>query len=731
MTPVATLGIDLETFSSNDIKYGVYKYVDAPDFEILLCGFAFDDEPVEVLDLTKTGGQFPQWFIDALYDDRILKTAFNANFEMTCFKKYFPDMPTECWECSSILALYNSLPTGLANVAQILKLGEDKQKDARGKALINYFSKPCKPSLINGGGARNYPKDAPDKWATYIEYNRQDVVVERAIRHKLLRYKPSETEHKYWLLDQGINGNGARINQTLVNNAISMSSEYKARLTEEARRLTGLPNPNSVIQLKGWVEKRLKRPLRGLAKQDIADLLATPLDETTARVLRIRQLLGKTSVQKYKAMQEAVTSDGRVHGMFQFYGAMRTGRWAGRIVQLHNLPRNNMESEELDSARNLVLANDLDGLELCFENVPDTLSQLVRTAIIPADGSRFLVQDFSAIEARVISWLSHEEWRREVFAKNGDIYCASASSMFKVPVEKHGINGHLRAKGKIAELALGYQGSIGALKAMGADRMGLKDDELQDIVKKWRASSPHIPQLWANVEACAFNAVLQLRGAKNGYRPWTLDADPKLAVVVERLSHVRPETIGRYKDLIHNAGLDDKRNLITEALANRRRVAQLNMGFKEEHPRPWFLPGSPNIGFQCRDDRLLVKLPSGRLLIYLHPLIERNRFDRDALTYEGLEQTTRKWGRLETYGGKLVENITQACARDSLAAAMLRLKEAGYKILMHVHDEVIMERPEEEGSLEEVKRLMCMNEPWEWGLIKNSDGFEGYYYMKD
>lgn len=731
MSPEATLGIDLETFSSNDIKWGVYKYVDAPDFEILLCGFAFDDEPVEVLDLTKTGGQFPQWFIDALYDDRILKTAFNANFEMTCFKKYFPDMPTECWECSSILALYNSLPTGLANVAQILKLGEDKQKDARGKALINYFSKPCKPSLINGGGTRNYPKDAPDKWATYIEYNRQDVVVERAIRHKLLRYKPSETEHKYWLLDQGINGNGARINQTLVNNAISMSSEYKARLTEEARRLTGLPNPNSVIQLKGWVEKRLKGPLRGLAKQDIADLLATPLDETTARVLRIRQLLGKTSVQKYKAMQEAVTSDGRVHGMFQFYGAMRTGRWAGRIVQLHNLPRNNMESEELDSARNLVLANDLDGLELCFENVPDTLSQLVRTAIIPADGSRFLVQDFSAIEARVISWLSHEEWRREVFAKNGDIYCASASSMFKVPVEKHGINGHLRAKGKIAELALGYQGSIGALKAMGADRMGLKDDELQDIVKKWRASSPHIPQLWANVEACAFNAVLQLRGAKNGYRPWTLDADPKLAVVVERLSHVRPETMGRYKDLIHNAGLDDKKHLIIGALANRRRVAQLNMGFKEEHPRPWFLPGSPSIGFQCRDDRLLVKLPSGRLLIYLHPLIERNRFDRDALTYEGLEQTTRKWGRLETYGGKLVENITQACARDSLAAAMLRLKEAGYKILMHVHDEVIMERPEEEGSLEEVKRLMCMNEPWEWGLIKNSDGFEGYYYMKD
>lgn len=731
MAPVATLGIDLETYSSNDIKYGVYKYVDSPDFEILLCGFAFDDEPVEVLDLTKTGGQFPQWFIDALYDDRILKTAFNANFEMTCFRKYFPDMPTKCWECSSILSLYNSLPTGLANVAQILKLGEDKQKDARGKSLIGYFSKPCKPSLSNGGRTRNYPEDAPDKWATYIEYNHQDVVVERAIRHKLLRYKPSETEHKYWLLDQWINGNGARINQTLVNNAISMSSEYKARLTEEARRLTGLHNPNSVIQLKGWVEKRLKRPLKGLAKQDIADLLATPLDETTARVLRIRQLLGKTSVQKYKAMQEAVTSDGRVHGMFQFYGAMRTGRWAGRIVQLHNLPRNNMEAEELDSARNLVLANDLDGLELCFENVPDTLSQLVRTAIIPADGSRFLVQDFSAIEARVISWLSHEEWRREVFAQNGDIYCASASAMFKVPVEKHGINGHLRAKGKIAELALGYQGSIGALKAMGADRMGLKDEELQDIVKKWRASSPHIPQLWANVEACAFNAVLQLRGAKSGYRPWTLDADPKLAVVVERLSHVRPETIGRYKDLIHNAGLDDKKHLIIGALANRRRVAQLNMGFKEEHPRPWFLPGSPSIGFQCRDDRLLVKLPSGRLLIYLHPLIERNRFDRDALTYEGLEQTTRRWGRLETYGGKLVENITQACARDSLAAAMLRLKEAGYKILMHVHDEVIMERPEGEGSLEEVKRLMCMNEPWEDGLIKNSDGFEGYYYMKD
>lgn len=728
MAPVATLGIDLETFSSNDIKYGVYKYVDAPDFEILLCGFAFDDEPVEVLDLTKTGGQFPQWFIDTLYDNRILKTAFNANFEMTCFRKYFPDMPVECWECSSILALYNSLPTGLANVAQILKLGEDKQKDARGKALINYFSKPCKPSLSNGGRTRNYPKDAPDKWATYIEYNRQDVVVERAIRHKLLRYKPSETEHKYWLLDQWINGNGARINQTLVNNAISMSSEYKARLTEEARRLTGLANPNSVTQLKDWVEKQLKRPLKGLAKQDIADLLASPLDKTTARVLRIRQLLGKTSVQKYKAMQEAVTSDGRVHGMFQFYGAMRTGRWAGRIVQLHNLPRNNMEAEELDSARNLVLANDLDGLELCFENVPDTLSQLVRTAIIPAEGSRFLVQDFSAIEARVISWLSHEKWRRNVFAKNGDIYCASASAMFKVPVEKHGINGHLRAKGKIAELALGYQGAIGALKAMGADRMGLSDEELKEIVVKWRESSPHIPQLWANVEACAYNAVLQLRGAKRGYTPWHLDADPALAKVVDQLSRARPE---ERESIIHSAKMDSQRDLIEDALENRRRVQLLNMGYTEEKPKPWFLPGMPRIGFNCRDDRLLIKLPSGRLLIYLHPLIEPNRFGRQALTYEGLEQTTRKWVRLETYGGKLVENITQACARDSLAAAMLRLKEAGYKILMHVHDEVIMERPEGEGSLDEVKRLMCMNEPWEDGLIKNSDGFEGYYYMKD
>ena len=731
MDPVATLGIDLETYSSNDIKYGVYKYVDSPDFEILLCGYAFNGEPVEVLDLTKTGGQFPQWFINALYDERILKTAFNANFEMTCFKKFFPDMPVECWECSSILSLYNSLPTGLANVAQILKLGEDNQKDARGKALINYFSKPCKPSLINGGRTRNYPKDAPDKWATYIEYNRQDVVVERAIRKKLIRYKPSEEEHRYWLLDQWINGNGARINQTLVDNAIRMSTEYKARLTEEARQLTGLHNPNSVTQLKDWVEKQLKRPLRGLAKQDIADLLASPLDETTARVLRIRQLLGKTSVQKYKAMKEAITADGRVHGMFQFYGAMRTGRWAGRIVQLHNLPRNNMEAEELDSARNLVLAGDLDGLELCFENVPDTLSQLVRTAIIPEKGSRFLVQDFSAIEARVISWLSHEKWRREVFAKNGDIYCASASAMFKVPVEKHGINGHLRAKGKIAELALGYQGSIGALKAMGADRMGLSDDELKEIVVKWRESSPHIPQLWANVEACAYNAVLQLRGAKSGYRPWKLDADPALAKVVDRLARLRPEDRPKSSAIIHEAGLDDQRGLIKTALENRRRVRLLNMGYTEEKPKPWFLPGMPRIGFNCRDDRLLIKLPSGRLLIYLHPLIEPNRFGRQALTYEGLEQTTRKWGRLETYGGKLVENITQATARDSLAAAMLRLKNAGYKILMHVHDECIMERPEGEGSLEEVKKRMCQNEPWEEGLIKNSDGFEGYYYMKD
>lgn len=651
-----TLAIDIETYSSADIRYGVYKYADAADFEILLLGYAFDDEPVQVADLTRE--EVPARFVQALFDRSVTKTAFNANFEMTCLRKLYPDMPLECWECTSILSLYNSLPTGLANVAKILKLGEDKQKDARGKALINYFSKPCKPTKANGGRTRNRPEDAPDKWAEYIEYNRQDVVVERAIRQKLIRLKPPETEHRYWLMDQWINGNGAKVDMQLVRNAIRMNQDYSAHLREEAVRITGLENPNSVAQLKRWVEDRIGETVPALDKKAVTELLEREdIPDDVRRVLEIRQLMGRTSIKKYEAMAQAVCSDGRIHGMFQFYGAMRTGRWAGRIVQLHNLPRSSMPIDELRAARDVVLRGDLEELELLWDNVPDVLSQLVRTAIVAEDGCRFIVDDYSAIEARVIAWLAGEKWRQDVFAKGGDIYCASASAMFGVPVVKHGVNGHLRQKGKIAELALGYGGGIGALKAMGADKMGLTDEELIDIVTKWRRASPAIVRFW-----------------------WAVDA------------------------------------AVRKAVWNPGEIVTIRQG---------------RLRFHCRFGALFIELPSGRHLVYVHPHIGQNRFGGEAIFYAGMEQGTRTWGELETYGGKLVENIVQATARDCLAAAMLRLKNAGYKILMHVHDEVIMEVPKDKGSMEEVTRIMSMNEPWEKGLVKNADGFEDIYYRKD
>lgn len=651
-----TLAIDLETYSSNDIKSGVYKYVDADDFEILLLGYAFDDEPVHVVDLTRE--EVPARIVQALFNPAITKTAFNANFEMTCFRKLYPDMPMDQWECTSVLALYNSLPVSLAEVAKALHMDADKQKDTRGKALINYFSKPCKPTKANGGRTRNRPADAPDKWAAYIEYNRQDVVVERAIRKRLLSLKPPEREHRYWLMDRWINDNGARINKTLVRNAIRMDEDFRAVMTEKVSRLTGLANPNSVSQLKGWLEEQTGKTIDSLDKKAIAEMLTdTTLPGRVREVLLARQQLGKTSVKKYLAMANAVTRDGRIHGMFQFYGAMRTGRWAGRIVQLHNLPQNHMELAELDAARNLVLAEDMESLALCYPSIPDVLSQLIRTAIEAEPGCRFIVADYSAIEARVIAWLAGETWEQEAFAAGKDIYCATASAMFHVPVVKHGINGHLRQKGKIATLACGYGGGVGALKAMGADKMGLSDEELAGIVEHWRKASPHIVRFW-----------------------WEVD------------------------------------------LAARRAIQNPGMTYKTKQG---------GFRFICKKGALFIELKSGRHLVYIKPRIGKNRFGGDSILYAGMEQGTRKWGTLETYGGKLVENLVQATARDCLAAAMYRLKQAGYKILMHVHDEIIMEMPEDKGSLEEAIGIMCINEPWEEGLVKNADGFTHHYYMKD
>lgn len=650
-----TLAIDLETYSSNDIKYSVYKYVEAPDFEILLFAYAFDDDPVRVVDLAQ-GETLPDDVKAALYNKNVLKTAFNANFEINCLRKYFPDLPEEQWECDRILSLYNSYPPHLAAVAKTMHFDEDRQKDTRGKALIRYFCLPCKPTKANGGRTRNYPKDAPDKWEIFKEYNRQDVVVERAIRDKLVNLRPPDFEHENWLIDQAINRNGIMVNQALVDNAIRLSGEYREKLLARATEITGLDNPNSPLQVKGWLEERLGRAVDSLSKAAVADMLAEDIPGDVREMLNIRQKISKSSIKKYDAMRMAACQDSRIRGMFQFYGAARTGRFAGRIVQLQNLPRNSMP--DLDLARNMVLDGDLEALEMCYDDVQDVLSQLIRTALEAPPGKRFIVADFSAIEARVIAWLAGEEWEMKAFAEGKDIYCATASAMFGVPVVKHGVNGELRQKGKVATLACGYGGGIGALKAMGADKMGLSDDELQTVVRKWREASPHIVKLWADVENAAMNAVSGI-----------------------------PTTIKQ-----------------------------------------------KNLHFHVEDDALYIELPSGRHLVYLHPHLGQNRFGSDAILYTGLggsKTTAGRWGTLETYGGKLSENLVQAIARDCLCAAMKRLTDAGYKICAHIHDEVILEMPEGKGSLDDAVRIMCQNEPWNEGLVMNADGFEAKYYQKD
>lgn len=650
--------VDIETYSSNHIKYGVHKYVDADDFEILLFAYCFDDGPVTVIDFT-AGEELPPDVFDALRDPKILKTAYNANFEITCLQAAFSAeaVPDDQWECDSVLGLYNSLPAGLGVVAKILGFPEDKQKDARGKALIKYFCIPCAPTKANGGRTRNYPKDAPDKWEIFKEYNAQDVVTERAIRNALESNRPSPEEHEMWLLDRWINNNGIAVQQELVANAIRMNEEHREALMAEAQELTGLDNPNSPKQLREWLSSVLGEEVDSLDKAAVAELLSRDIPEPVRRVLEIRQDLGKTSIKKYEAMRDSMCADGRIHDLFQFYGAQRTGRFAGRNVQLQNLPRNSMS--DLDAARNCVIDGDTDMMEMLY-NVPEALKQLVRTALVAPTGSRFVVADFSAIEARVIAWVAQEKWRQEAFAAGKDIYCMSASQMFKVPVVKHGINGELRQKGKVAELACGYGGGVMALKAFGADKMGLTDPELEDIVRKWREASPRIPKLWHDLEAAAMDCI-------------------------------------RTKRTIH-------------------------------------LPQYRNAAFEWFEDSLMMVLPTGRKLRYKEATIGTNRFDKPAIIFKSMNQTARKWMKTETWGGTLTENLIQAIARDCLCAAMLRLKNcktAHYKICAHIHDEVILEVPEGEGSLEDAIAIMTQNEPWNEGLLMNADGFENNYYMKD
>lgn len=551
------LSIDIETYSSADLsKCGVYKYTEAADFDILLFGYSVDGSPVQVVDLA-SGETIPAEILAALTDDAVTKWAFNAQFERVCLSRYLREhggfdstgysipedtvgnyLDPTSWKCTMIWSAYMGLPLSLEGVGAVLGLG--KQKLTEGKELIRYFCQPCAPTKANGGRTRNFPVNAPDKWAAFKQYNVRDVEVEMSIQEKLNKFPVPEAVWEQYHLDQQINDRGIALDMELVRQAIAMDAWSRTELTTAMKSLTALDNPNSVRQMKQWLSDN-GLMVDSLGKKEVTDLLKTAPEELQ-KVLMLRQQLAKSSIRKYQAMEKAVCADGRARGMFQFYGANRTGRWAGRIIQMQNLPQNHLS--DLAEARALVRSGDFDGVELLYEDVPDTLSQLIRTAFVPKSGCKFIVADFSAIEARVLAWFAGELWRQEVFEKGGDIYCASASQMFKVPVEKHGVNGHLRQKGKIAELALGYGGSVGALKAMGALDMGLAETELQPLVTAWRSANPNIVRFWWDIDRAAMNAVKyhmdgEVCGVRFGYQSGmlfiTLPSGRRLAYVKPRL----------------------------------------------------------------------------------------------------------------------------------------------------------------------------------------------------
>lgn len=655
------LSVDLETFSSVNLgKCGVYKYAESDDFEILLFGYSVDGSEVQVVDLAQ-GETIPEVVLSALTDETVTKWAFNAQFERVCLSRYLRDKGINVnpgqtgkseglflnpcsWHCTMIWSATLGLPMSLENVGTVL--GLDKQKLTEGKNLIKYFCLPCNPTKVNGGRTRNKYFHDKEKWELFKSYNKRDVEVEMSIQEKLSRFPVPDFLWQEFYLDQTINDRGIGIDSLFVDSAIKLDQEVKTHLMSELKHITGLENPNSVLQMRSWLKKH-GLEMESLGKKEVAKELKT-VGKELAEVLRLRQQLAKSSVKKYTVMKNAACMDYRERGMFRFYGANRTGRFAGRLVQLQNLPQNHLP--DLAEARSLVKQGNVEALEMLYEDIPDTLSQLIRTAFIPRTGLKFIVADFSAIEARVLAWLAGEKWRMRVFAEGKDIYCSSASQMFSVPVEKHGVNGHLRQKGKIAELALGYGGSVGALKAMGALDMGVREDELQPLVDAWRKSNPMVTTLW-----------------------WDVDRAVKQCVH----EHVSVQT--------------------------------------------------HNIVFTYKSGFLIIELPSKRCLYYVKPRVEENKYGGESVTYEGVG-STKKWERLESYGPKFVENITQAIARDILLYAMQTLKE--YRIVAHVHDEAIIET-DKSVSVQSVCELMGRTPPWAEGLLLRADGYECEFYKKD
>ena len=653
------LSIDIETRSSVDIgKAGAYKYAQSPDFEILLFAYQWNNDPVKVIDL-KNGEELPCWLMQALADPNVIKHAYNAAFEWYCLNQAGYETPIDQWRCTMAHGLYCGYTAGLDATGKAIGLPQDKQKLTTGKALIRYFCVPCKPTRTNGGRTWNQPWHDKDKWDLFKEYCLQDVVTEREILKRLDLFPMPEEEEHLWQMDVLMNAYGVRVDTDLIEGALYIDQISTQRLTDEAISLTGLQNPNSAAQLLQWLRDN-GTEADNLQKATVAELLGGINPNKVRRMLEIRQQLGKTSIKKYVAMDTARGEGDRVRGLTQYYGANRTGRWAGRLVQMQNLPRNYLKT--LDYARNLVKAKNYDGVRILYGNVPDTLSQLIRTAFIPSAGHKFVVADFSAIEARVIAWLAGEQWVNEVFATHGKIYEATASQMFGVPVEriaKGNPEYSLRQKGKVATLALGYQGGTSALIAMGALQMGLTEEELPDIVQRWRQANPRIKGLWYAIENAA------------------------LAV----METAQPQGI----------------NGLIFALEGDMIYGQ---------------------------SFLTVRLPSGRKLFYPKPFLKENRFEKMAVHYYTVGQQTRKWEVTSTYGGKMVENIVQAIARDCLAVTLERIASKDLQVVFHVHDEVIIDAPME-TTVEEICDLMAEPIPWAPGLVLKGAGFESQYYMKD
>ncbi|MCD7751019.1 MAG: DNA polymerase [Lachnospiraceae bacterium] len=663
MEKIKYISLDLETYSSVDLaKCGVYKYAESPDAEILLFGYSVNGGEVQVVDVAR-GEKIPEEVLAALSDESVIKWAFNASFERVFlsiwlqrnYPQYFSSysicedtvgdyLSPVSWHCSMVWSAYMGLPLSLEGVGAVLKLQEQKLQE--GKNLIRYFSKPCKPTGANGNRTRNLPQHDLEKWELFKSYNKRDVEVEMAIQQKLAKFPVPDFLWDEYVIDQEINDRGIALDMQLVENAIQFDEKSKAALTAAMQYLTGLANPNSVAQMKGWLSEK-DVETESLDKKAIIELLKSVPDDI-AEVLRLRQQAAKSSVRKYQAMQSTVCADGRARGMFQFYGANRSGRWAGRHIQLQNLPQNHMS--DLAEARALVKSGDYAVMDMLYEDIPDTLSQLIRTAFVPRPGYKFIVSDFSAIEARVLAFLAGEQWRLDVFKEGKDIYCASASAMFHVPVEKHGINGHLRQKGKIAELALGYGGSTGALISMGALDMGLSEDELPELVSMWRASNPKIVRFW-----------------------WDVDRAVKTAI--------------KQKTTVETHGI----------------------------PISW------------QSGMLFITLPSGRKLTYVKPRIGENRFGGESVTYEGIGNT-KKWERIESYGPKFVENITQAISRDILMNAMKTLRYCF--IVGHVHDELIIECSPG-VDLNVICEQMGRTPSWLPGINLRADGYECEFYKKD